>query len=426
VHGRRLAELDLSLALADGRPWAVLGAVERSRSVSSRLPAVSPPHDEQTAELLTELRQVVESLRAAQSDTVELLRRRRELEGRIQASTWTLAGVGAATRIASVADIRDRAQGDGVTVAAFFDVGATLHAVVVDHRGARLADLGPAAGTEALVRRARADFDVIAFERLPAGLRAAATGSLRRALAGIDASVLQPLGLREDRLVVVPTGFLATVPWTVLPSRIGRPTLVAPSATAWIAASETPAGAERSPGAKRPVAAVAGPNLDRAQDEASAVARLWDQGAIGDRGDRAELQGAFAGAEIVHVAAHGQHQIENPLFSSIQLSDGALFAHELTRTAPHVVLSACELGLATVRPGDEALGLTSVLLQRGTRSVVSGVARVGDFAAAEAMIDYHRRLAAGDASDVALAAAVAAAPEPLPFVCFGSSWRFAA
>ena len=36
--------------------------------------------------------------------------------------------------------------------------------------------------------------------------------------------------------------------------------------------------------------------------------------------------------------------------------------------APCVVLSACELGLATVRPGDEALGLTSVLLPSGARA----------------------------------------------------------
>ena len=91
----------------------------------------------------------------------------------------------------------------------------------------------------------------------------------------------------------------------------------------------------------------------------------------------------MAGARIAHVAAHGVHQTENPLFSSLRLADGPLFAHELDQTArtpDHVVLSACELGLATVRPGDEALGLTSVLLHLGTRSVVAGVARVGDVA----------------------------------------------
>jgi CHAT domain-containing protein len=75
------------------------------------------------------------------------------------------------------------------------------------------------------------------------------------------------------------------------------------------------------------------------------------------------------------VAAHGVHQPENPLFSSIRMVDGPVFAHELEQAArapEHVVLSACEVGLATIRPGDEPLGLASVLLHLGTRSVVAG------------------------------------------------------
>jgi CHAT domain-containing protein len=130
------------------------------------------------------------------------------------------------------------------------------------------------------------------------------------------------------------------------------------------------------------------------------------------------------------VAAHGTHQTENALFSSLRLADGQVFAHELDRTrraAEHVVLSACELGLATVRPGDEALGLTSVLLRLGTRSVVAGVARVNDEITAAVMAGYHRRLAAGQDSADALAQAIAAAESDAgravaPFVCFGSAW----
>ena len=135
----------------------------------------------------------------------------------------------------------------------------------------------------------------------------------------------------------------------------------------------------------------------------------------------------MAKGRIVHIAAHGVHQTENPLFSSLQLVDGPLFAHELDQTArtpEHVVLSACELGLATVRPGDEALGLTSVLLHLGTRSVVAGVARVNDEVAADTMIAYHRRLAAGADSASALAGALEhiGSDQCAPFVCFGAAW----
>ena len=133
----------------------------------------------------------------------------------------------------------------------------------------------------------------------------------------------------------------------------------------------------------------------------------------------------MARGSVVHVAAHGVHQTENPLFSSLRLADGPMFAHEMDQTArtpEHVVLSACELGLATVRPGDEALGLTSVLLHLGTRSVVAGVARVGDDLAAETMIAYHERLASGQDSAAALADATSASRTPVPFVCFGASY----
>jgi len=117
------------------------------------------------------------------------------------------------------------------------------------------------------------------------------------------------------------------------------------------------------------------------------------------------------------------------LFSSIRLADGPLFAYELdqnSQAAEHVVLSACELGQATIRPGDEALGLTSVLLHLGTRSVVAGVARVHDEVAAEVMPQYHSLLADGMDSAQALAAVCSQPREfPAPFVCFGSSWSVA-
>ena len=81
-----------------------------------------------------------------------------------------------------------------------------------------------------------------------------------------------------------------------------------------------------------------------------------------------------------------------------------------------------QLGKATTRRGDEALGLTRVLLQLGAQCVVAGVAQVADDRAVIVMADYHRRLAAGEDSASALASATASGPY-VPFVCFGSSWR---
>ena len=87
------------------------------------------------------------------------------------------------------------------------------------------------------------------------------------------------------------------------------------------------------------------------------------------------------------------------------------------------MLSACEAGLATVRPGDEGLGLTSVLLHLGSRSVLAGVARVRDDVAARVMAARARVDGGRDgAAPQALAGALADEEEPAPFVAFGATW----
>jgi len=247
-------------------------------------------------------------------------------------------------------------------------------------------------------------------------------GSLVRSLAAIDACLIRSLGVSDKRLVIIPTGFLATVPWTNLPSLQGIPILVAPSTTAWLVAS----GQQRTADIR--VTAFAGPDLERAGDEVKAIGEFWPDARIFTERSASHMQlaRAITSSTIVHVATHGEHQAENPLFSSIRLADGPLFAYELDQTAraaEHVILSACELGQATIRPGDEALGLTSVLLHLGTRSVISGVARVHDEVAAEVMTRYHRFLSSGVDSAQALAEACAEQQDlPAPFVCFGAAW----
>ena len=65
------------------------------------------------------------------------------------------------------------------------------------------------------------------------------------------------------------------------------------------------------------------------------------------------------GVAVAHVAAHGHHEAENPLFSSLDLAGGPLMGYDLQRLSrppPLVVLPSCDLGLADVRPGDETSG----------------------------------------------------------------------
>lgn len=414
VHGRRLAELDLGVALATGRADRVLGAAERSRAVLNRLPAVHPPDDPELAELLAELRQTVEALRADGASGLQ--QRRAELERRIAARGWTRSRSRGGT-VAAVVGLDDlRADLGDTTLLSFVRHGPTLHTVVCSTTTLRLGPVAPADEVDELIRRIRADLDVLARAYLPPPVRDAVSTSSKRSLARLDALLVAPVG-RLGRVVVVSTGLLGQVPWGLLPSLREVPVVVAPSATAWYAAQR------RAASGRRRVVALSGPGLDRAEAEATAVAGTWPRARAVLGADGRTFVTALADTRILHVAAHGVHESENPLFSCLRLADGPLFAHELDQNAAapdHVVLSACELGLATVRPGDEALGLTSVLLHLGTRSVVAGVARVGDEPAAELMDAYHTRLRAGDDSAAALAGALTS--HPAPIVCFGAEF----
>ena len=50
---------------------------------------------------------------------------------------------------------------------------------------------------------------------------------------------------------------------------------------------------------------------------------------------------------MLHIAAHGRHASDNPMFSGLELADGALFGYDIDRmprVPSTVVLSACEVG----------------------------------------------------------------------------------
>ena len=77
---------------------------------------------------------------------------------------------------------------------------------------------------------------------------------------------------------------------------------------------------------------------------------------------------------MLHIAGHGRHTGENPLFSAVELVDGPWFGYdidELRRTPSTVVLSACELGRVSVRSGEEAIGMSAAWLHAGARTVLS-------------------------------------------------------
>ena len=129
--------------------------------------------------------------------------------------------------------------------------------------------------------------------------------------------------------------------------------------------------------------------------------------------------------------AHGNFRFDNPLFSSLHLADGELTVYdlELLARAPRLfVLSACESGVQDVRPGDELMGLAAALFALGSTSLIASVVPVPDGATRPLMVDFHRRLAAGQSAPAALAEAQVSVGRDLGlitaatagFVCLGA------
>lgn len=444
VHGARLTTLDVGSALADGRATAVLEAVERGRATFAGPVRVRPPQDPELRGLLSDLRRGVERRRAlaeagaaAEAERDELAQQAVRLREQVRERSWQLDEGLAPQRAPRLSRVR-AALPRGTTVLDLFEHEGAVLAVVVGPREVRLERLVALEDVAGVLRRVRADLTVLARPLAPQ-LAAVARSSLDRGLARLDAMLLAPVA-GADALHVVATGLLATVPWGALPSRSGRGTSVAsrlavggPSDDGGPGRGETtlPTGAdgqsqEAVAGRRRRVVALAGPGLVLADGEVEAVVACWPAAdrVVGARATSAAATTALATADVVHLATHGYHEADNPLFSWLRMADGPLYAHELEQVrlpGSVVVLSACEVGRVTPLLGGEALGLASVLLRLGASAVVAALAPLREDLAARAMPALHSELARGADVATALARAGAVVGEPLPMSCFAAA-----
>jgi tetratricopeptide (TPR) repeat protein len=433
VHGQDLARAGLAAALASGSPAAVYRWSERSRAQALLLPVLTPPDDPATAAAVEELRQARHTLRARElaGQPAGGLRARVEaLQRRVREQSWAAPGRRGipAPALAPFSAVREDTGSAALVI--YLKDGLLLRALVVVGGSASLRSLGEYAAAAEAVLQLRADLDAQAGRPLPGRLAEAVAAATRHDAAALASAVLSPLlaDVGDRDLVVVPTGVLTTVPWAVLPGCAGRPVTVAPSATAWHAARRRLGViGQRGPDGPGPQAAallVAGPGIARGDAEVRAIAALRP-GASVLTGASATPAAALAGlgtADIVHLAAHGQHQAENALFSTLELAGGPLLGYDLQRAARApfmVVLSSCDLGLTDVRPGDETFGMVTALLTAGAGTVVASVARVADDTAMAAMVGYHQAITAGSAPAAALATALRR-ETAAGFVCFGA------
>jgi CHAT domain-containing protein/tetratricopeptide (TPR) repeat protein len=404
-HRSELAALGLRIAITSGHASRVLAWAEEGRARHLLSRPAHPPDDPELATALTRLRVTVAEIeergRAGRSSAA-LVGRQAALERQIRdhCRRQPRGSPGDPVPPVSVTGLA-AALGEAALVE-FIQLDHTLHAVAVVDGRARLRRLVALEPVRDLVERVAFALRRLARPHTSEGSQAAAVSVLRHAADRLDAMLLGPFAHQLDgrALVVIPTGPLQSLPWSVLRSCADRPVTVAPSAALWRAAQRREPGAPGpEPGAAGQVTVASGPGLPGARAEAEAVAAIYRTAALVDSSATVDaVAEGLSRANLVHLAAHGYVRADNPLFSSLRLADGPLTVFDLERlerVAPTLVLAACDSGRPVVRAGDELLGFSASLLSLGAQQLVGSVVPIPDAETAPLMVAFHRQLAAG-------------------------------
>jgi CHAT domain-containing protein len=143
--------------------------------------------------------------------------------------------------------------------------------------------------------------------------------------------------------------------------------------------------------------------------EATAIRRLFASGQIDqleglDAVKRSLLERNLASYRYIHIASHGEMDLEVPTLSALILGrfgrdgpvgDQRVWVHDLlsqTFNAEVVALSACDTSLGPEFAGEGPIGLRYAVLARGARSVVSSLWPVADEITADLMAEMYGEL----------------------------------
>jgi len=413
MHGQGLLLAGIDSAVRSRRPDRVFEWSERARQLSQQVVPLRPPPDPDVAADLAELRMLRADLPGADwlSDP-----RAVTLGDRVRQHQWSRTGAADVETRLDLTQLQSRLDDDTAAVAYVYG-SAGLSCVVVTADGATLVDLDGWAGAREALPGLRADLDMVASVRT-GPMADVIRRSLTARLEDLSRALLDaPLRHAGDRRLVITTpGVLSGVPWSMLPALAGRPFTLAASASRWARSEVTPA---------RRAGFAAGPRVPRGEEEIAVAAASWS-GARRLRAEEATVAGISALArdvDLLHVAAHGRHAADNPLFSGLELADGVLFGYDIdqVRPVPHtVILSACEVGRSSVRWGEEAVGMTRAWLHAGVGCVIAAPVVVADDDACELLGALHVELAAGAAPAVALSTAQTRTGVVAPFQCHGA------
>jgi CHAT domain-containing protein len=309
----------------------------------------------------------------------------------------------------SLEEIQDTLQ-EGMLLIEFYNDGSRLWAFLLDGQSVHLRSLPVTAEVlNQLLHQLRAN--------LTAALRVdplteAAHRLLQlahRILRRLHSLLIEPLALSRfhpNRLVIVPYGVLHYLPFNVLYD--GSAYLIENHEIVILPA----AGLATRPATKRDPGALILANswegrLPHTLVEAQMVQRFFN-GTLcaGEAANRAALKAAPT--QILHIAAHGEHRLDQPDLSYLQLADGQLYADDTLQqdmSYELVTLSACETGRANVAASDELIGLGRGFLYAGAGALLVSMWQVPDVSTLYFMERFYKALSQGASKASALSRA---------------------
>jgi CHAT domain-containing protein len=227
-------------------------------------------------------------------------------------------------------------------------------------------------------------------------------------LKALYAMLVEPVlsAIRTTRVGIIPHGVLHYLPFAALTDGTtffgdSRSVFYLPSASA------LPFVKKAAEQATQGNAMVMSYGLDEGAEEAKTIARLFHvKPLLGDDAAESRVRTDASEAGIIHIAAHGRFDPENPLFSRIELADDPLEVHEVyeldLRGTGMVALSACQTHLGEVSGGDDVVGLTRAFIYAGTPTVIASLWKVPDAATRVFMEYFYAELQRGATKGEAL------------------------
>jgi CHAT domain-containing protein len=310
-----------------------------------------------------------------------------------------------------VAAARDVLRAPGAAMLAFFWGEQHVYGWFLDAEGVRAMRLGDSAELGALVE----------FVRLAAAdgtseldWRPAARAAYRALIAPLAEAV-------PERLVVIPDGPLARLPFEVLVADgsgqpLGARTRITYGPSSSVLAAlrhrrmEHAAGAMLSLGYSPDGRDSRYPKIRHAPGEARAVARILgredSRHIIGSGATLQRWLEAKPGAyRMLHLATHAMLDDRHPDNSHLLFADGRLDLariRALQLSAQLVSLSACETALGREYRGEGLVGFSHAFLAAGAQALLASHWPVADHLAADFMTSFYERLAKGEAIEDAL------------------------